>query len=92
VPKNTALDILKRWQALDAALAGEGLHVAAFARGAGVSPKTVYRDLEVFRELGQDIYHQVRSGAGAAFAWEATLWHYARGTRPLFTANLAGVD
>src|SRR4051794_21355648 len=56
MPKNSSIDILKRWQAMDAALAGhEWFTVRRFAKKWGVSDRTVFRDLDAFRAMGQAI-------------------------------------
>lgn len=48
-----ALTLVRRLQALDAALASpDGLHIPTAAREHGVSAKTIQRDLSLLRELG----------------------------------------
>ena len=49
------LEILSRWQPLDALLAADQLHVPRFAAEWNVSDRTVYRDIETLRESGQRI-------------------------------------
>jgi NADH/NAD ratio-sensing transcriptional regulator Rex len=46
--------ILKRWRALDRELMSiTGMNLKSFARKQGVTTRTVRRDIEVFREVGQ---------------------------------------
>lgn len=53
--KNPTTTILRRWREMDSLLADPrgGLDVPAFTAEWGVSERTVARDLEAFRELGQ---------------------------------------
>jgi hypothetical protein len=53
--KNSNTDILRRWKAMDAALAAGSLSVADFAKAWSKSEKQITCDLEAFRELGQRI-------------------------------------
>jgi hypothetical protein len=81
MPKNHTTDILRRWRAMDAALYDRGgLRLAYFTRRWGVSEKTVRRDLEAFRELGQRLYR--------ADVPEEPFWCYYDDVRPLFVSNL----
>jgi hypothetical protein len=67
--KQSAAKVLERWLALDAALAGGGLHVPTFAREWGVSTRTVRRDLAAFRALGQE--PRGRKARGGKYWWYA---------------------
>jgi hypothetical protein len=68
MPKHTAVEILRRWQAMDAALFSyDGLNIARFARRWKVNIKTVRRDLEAFKELGQRMV--CRSDDGGRWNW-----------------------
>lgn len=58
-----------------------GLHVEAFARQWKVSTKTVYRDLEAFKELGQEMLCE--KGEDGRYVWA-----YAAEVEPLFVKNL----
>jgi hypothetical protein len=60
MPRESYVETLKRWMALDAELAGlgdtgGGLDVKSFAEAHGVSTRAVYRDIEVFEALEQDV-------------------------------------
>src|SRR5260370_41984020 len=70
MPKNPTTRILKRWQELDWELGRDfkGVNVREFARKWKVSPKTIHRDLEAFRGLGQVIRCQ-RSLEGPFYVW-----------------------
>jgi hypothetical protein len=83
MPKNSAIDVLRRWRAMDRDLSHGGLHVPRFARRWKVSDRTVRRDLEDFHALGQATYLGKRDEDG-----RDTYYHWYRdGTRPLFTSN-----
>ena len=75
------IKILRRLIAVDAALAGDGLHVESFALQWNLDPMSIRRDLYALREMGQDTE-----------LWkleDGTYRHcYTAGTRPLFTCNL----
>jgi hypothetical protein len=80
MPKNTNADVLRRWMALDAALASAaGLHLPSCARAHGASERTVRRDLETLGTFRQLIRLVVEGKAADR------PWHYAAGERPLFT-------
>jgi hypothetical protein len=82
MPKNSSSDILKRWKAMDAALGSlKGLSVAGFARQWKVSTKTVRRDLEAFREIGQRVIWE-RDDVGRC------CWSYEGGVEWLFVSNV----
>jgi hypothetical protein len=81
MPKTSSYNVLRRWRAMDRALAGDGLKVWDFADVWEVSAKTVWRDLTAFRQLGQR--------TARTFAKHQVLYiRYDRGVKPLFTANL----
>jgi hypothetical protein len=84
MPKNSSIDVLRRWMDLDLLLdEGDypfsGLYIASFAEKWGVSVKTVRRDLDDFKEMGQKMRH--------FYEWDSRrwLWCYLPQTRPLFT-------
>jgi hypothetical protein len=81
MPKNSLVEILRRWQAMDAALFSyDGLNIARFARRWKVNIKTVRRDLEAFREVGQRTVCE-RDEPGRY------CWHYEGGVSPLFNPD-----
>jgi hypothetical protein len=103
MPKNSGLEMLRRWQALDAELAGKfGLNVPDFAQRWNVCEKTVRCDLELFRQLGQkmSLYLGLWGPLPVDERGNPTLpaprdrsydrwgWTYDEGTVPLFTSNL----
>lgn len=55
-----SLQQLRRWIDLDRELylRGNGLHVDSFAEKWNVATRTVHRDLDTFRELGQVIWSE----------------------------------
>jgi hypothetical protein len=65
--KAQAGTVLKRWVALDEALA-HGLHVPTFARQRRVSTRTVRRDLAAFRALGLEL-PRPRKGPDGKYRW-----------------------
>lgn len=86
MPKNSSIDVLKRWMALDGLLTGRGEHTARlkagpFAKKWGVSEKTVRRDLLAFKEMGQEIRQCQFEGD------RAPRWYYPNGVQPLFSKN-----
>jgi hypothetical protein len=99
MPKNASTDILKRWQAMDAALSGEGLHAPTFARQFRVSEKTVRRDRAAFEALGRTmvkafLHAQCVNERGEPAlppvgdrSYDLWVWWYEDGVAPLFTAN-----
>ena len=69
MPKNSNVEVLRRWRDMDAWLAGRlvgkaggrtrrGLSLRYFARKWGVSARTVVRDLIAFQSLGQELWKQ----------------------------------
>jgi hypothetical protein len=81
MPQNSSLEILKRWRAMDEALGDfPGLHIESFARDWGVSTRTVRRDLDAFKDLGQGVMHELDG--------RRTVWHYEGGTEYLFVSNV----
>ncbi len=75
MPKNPAVEILRRWHAMDRALMSpsSGLNLARFADQWGVSVKTVRRDLEAFRELGQQMTCERDEGGRYCWFYEGGL-------------------
>jgi hypothetical protein len=76
---------LERWRALDRRLglrddSGQWLLVPQFAKEHGVDRKTVYRDLDLFRSLGQGL--QCRKSG------RRRLWRYAWNSGCLFSQGL----
>jgi hypothetical protein len=53
--KNPTTEVLKRWMEMERALRGDGLYIPWFAKKWGVTQKTVRRDLEAFKALGQKV-------------------------------------
>lgn len=82
MPKTSAIRLLKRWRAMDRELGTIfGLHVKSFARDWKVSTRTVMRDLQAFRELGQQVEFERLED-------RRYCWTYAAGGEWLFVANL----
>lgn len=82
MPNNSFTDVLRRWRALDERLSTGGLTVSSFAREWKVSVKTIRRDLDAFREIGQQI--------GKRLEREMNEWwyHYKVDVEPLFADTL----
>ncbi len=84
------MKVLKRWVAMDRALARgdlsmkDGLVIAEFARRWRVSERTIRRDREAFGKLGQKMDTGVVLNTNGR---KVPLYYYADGVRPLFTAN-----
>ena len=83
MPPNSSLTILKRWQAMDAALAKKELNIRGFAKDWKVSQKTVRRDLEAFKKVGK----KVQNRRGIFYDVLLSLWGYQEGVEPLFSKN-----
>lgn len=86
---NSTLAVLKRWMAMDAELNekdGWGFRVRHFAEDHKVSVATVNRDLRAFRDLGQEMELRY-TGPETGGDIREYVWRYAKGIRPLFTAN-----
>jgi hypothetical protein len=83
MPKNSSLDVLRRWQAMDHELRSGKLFVAPFARRRKVSLKTVRRDLAVFRGLGQRMDRKYEREISEFY------WEYQPGVECLFVGNLS---
>lgn len=79
MPKNSSLDVLRRWREMDEHLARGRLFVASFARRWKVSPKTVRRDLAAFQEIGQ------RMAKGFEQELSEFYWAHESGVKRLFT-------
>jgi hypothetical protein len=77
--------------ALDKALAGLAwMNVPKFARWQGVSVRTVHRDLDAFRQLGQRVVCQhpfAAGGVGHELGAHEYIWRYEPGVEPLFLRN-----
>jgi hypothetical protein len=97
MPKNSNLEIVKRWQKLDAALLfrgyWRGMNIPRIAEELGVSAETVERDLKAFEELGQCIDDEQshvppvgRKLKGKTYV--QTVRHYSPGQQPLFFSSL----
>lgn len=75
-------EILERWRAIDAELGSfYGLYIEDFAKRWRVSTKTIRRDLDAFRKIGQDV------------VWERNeenqyVWCYEAEQEWLFVSNL----
>jgi hypothetical protein len=83
MPKNKSTEILERWQRLDYQLSRRRLEIPAFAKQRKVSSKTVYRDLEAFKELGQDIFIADQEHVEGCLV--INRWGYRRDCQRLFT-------
>src|SRR6516164_10837628 len=96
---NSALAILKRWQAMDRFLCrlpdprhpgsrSYGLRVRWFAEKWKVTTRTVYRDLEAFKELGQQMeWFHPKGEPGEILEERDYSWYYKAGVEPLFYRN-----
>ena len=74
---------LQRWIALDAALMGRAwMNVIKFSRTHGVDPRTIFRDLAIFRELGLDTESKPWSDDTPEY-----VQRYRKGFGPLFARN-----
>lgn len=69
---------------MDRALSRNGLKLRPFAEQWGVNVKTVRRDIEAFRALGQ----RIELGYGHERGRVLDTWRYRSGVDPLFAANL----
>lgn len=80
---NAAIDILKRWMAIDKALGSlDGLHISSFAKQWELSERTIRRDLEAFQNL-----EDVELVHGLDDDGQRHVWHYA-GFGWMFTCNV----
>lgn len=86
MPKNNSADRLRLWIDLDQQLSHGGLLVGVTARQFKVSKRTIHRDLDVFRELGQKIV--LWKGSLPLLDAGEHLYLYVKGVRPLFACNL----
>jgi hypothetical protein len=82
MPKNSSTEVLRRWRDLDASLRYGGILIPSFARRWHVSTKTIRRDLDAFRALGQRIKGTHDREISEYY------WSYEPGVVPLFTCNL----
>jgi hypothetical protein len=95
MPKHTNIEVLRRWQAIDLALARGQLVVSDIAREFRVDKRTVYRDLEAFADLGQEIEMRSINLRTTCLKWKRTGRYeytehnhsYPPGQRPIFTAT-----
>jgi hypothetical protein len=69
---------------MDLHLKGDGINVPEFAKRWKVSTRTIHRDLQAFRDLGQKIGIW---DPGFSVPDRRVFWHYI-GTRPLFVRTL----
>lgn len=81
MPRQSLLDALYRWQAMDKQLLAGRFDLPAFAKEWNVSVKTVRRDLVVFKERGQRIEHYRDKD-------QFFYYRYLPDVRPLFTSSL----
>lgn len=82
--RRSAVEILRRWMALDRALSepySDGVNLSEFAQLYGVDEKTIQRDITAFKKLGHEAQPQRYEDSRRYF------WKYI-GTLPMFTANL----
>jgi hypothetical protein len=80
----SAVQVLQRWIALDAALlSADGVLLDEFADAWDVDVKTVRRDAKALKVLGQRASwdFEIRDGK------RECVWRYRKGTLPLFTRN-----
>ena len=91
--------MLQRWIDLDRALGSfEGLRISEFARRWKVSPKTVRRDLAVFRAMGQKAVCVLgllerQEGEGPQYRWQYDVgveWLFVRNIPPKLRAKPRG--
>lgn len=82
---SSTLAVLRRWQEMDALLAGPGLNVPDFASSTKVSTRTIKRDRLAFEELGQEM-SWAREYRNRPVV-EQYIWRYKPGVDPLFTVN-----
>lgn len=85
--RNPNLTLIRRLQAIDAALASpDGVHLTTAAAEHGVSPKTIARDLALLRELGHEHEQWRERGDGPG---NHGGWHVHRYVGPgrLFASN-----
>lgn len=79
-------DRLKLWMKMDAQLrrppVGWGLNVPRFAKKCKVAERTVYRWLELFKEMGQRMSCVYSDPETREY-----VWRYDKGIEPLFTRN-----
>jgi hypothetical protein len=82
MPKHSTVDVLYRWMLIDHALSCDGVRPEVIVAHWGVHKKTVKRDLDAFRALGQRI----------VFDKVKKRHCYKAGVLPLFTANHAELE
>jgi len=78
--KPVDINEIRRWQAADSALAGDGLNVPAFAAGYNLSTKTIVRLLSSLTALGHT--HSTTITADGRY-----VHRYDRGVSPLFAGT-----
>jgi hypothetical protein len=92
MPKNPSLDVVRRWRALDASLAYGSVFKKRFASAWGCSEKTIQRDIDGLRKLGQQIksYPHIEEAPSPGWGIRASkeyYYCYARDQQPLFACN-----
>lgn len=75
------LPVVQRMIAIDALLAGDGLIIDAAAEQLGVVGRSVRRSLDILRELAGPTVFEIDEATDRYRHW------YAKGVKPLFTAN-----
>jgi hypothetical protein len=78
MPATSNTDVLRRWQELDFLLSTTGLDIRAFAKASRVAQRTIYRDLQLFQDLGQEIVPWIPVGK------RKELRHYVGDLCPVF--------
>lgn len=89
MPKNSSIQVLRRWQELDAALTRGWLNLRRSAERLGTNERTLKRDIAAFRAMGQTIESARSEPWGEIREY---VKRYAPGTKPLFVANLPKED
>ncbi len=84
MPKNSSVEILKRWKEMDRKLSRPpGLNVPKFAKRWNVSTRTVERDRLAFKALGKEMSFTRAPGTDGKY-----LWGYDHDVECLFVENM----
>ena len=75
------LPVVQRMIAIDALLAGDGLIIEVAAEQLGVVGRSVRRSLDILRQLAGPTVFEIDEATDRHRHW------YAKGVKPLFTAN-----
>lgn len=85
--KQSCVERVHRWIALDKAVATSKIYLTVFSRSQGVTLKTVQREIADLRELDLDIPDWISKEDAGPGTFLHHRYTYEDGQRPLFTCN-----